>query len=237
MSGLTGQPPQRVIFLLVQLTSVPVLSGNALADVCHRFQPGCRAQKNDFDQTTELSVEGIHLSSNAPTSKLSESACNRTVVFASFLTLLLLTQFLVCCIDRLNSRAIPVVEICDLPVPKQPLPPRDRRQLCGESFTEMATRTRPQADGNFIQSKVTIAFRKSRLKTFTVKPHFDAMEPSALNPCAETGNAPIFLRHVLNPDAHIGQRAPVASTSAALTFSMRARFPMKIRANSPSMFS
>ncbi|MFZ2293882.1 MAG: hypothetical protein WAW46_02470, partial [Polaromonas sp.] len=48
------------------------------------------------------SVGEIRLSSIAPTLKLSGFACNRSVVFASFATLLLLTQYLVCCIDRLN---------------------------------------------------------------------------------------------------------------------------------------
>src|SRR5665647_3173020 len=104
LSGLTGLPQQRAIFLRVRLRSAPIANGNALADVSHPSQPGCVVSTSDPGQIAELSVEGILLSSIAPTLKLSGSACNKSVVFASFATLLLLTQFLVCCIDRLNPR-------------------------------------------------------------------------------------------------------------------------------------
>src|SRR5450759_3081486 len=107
LSGLTGLPPQRAIFLRVRLRSAPIANDNALADVSHPSQPGCVVSTSDHGQIAELSVEGIHLSSSVPTLKLSGYACNKSWVFASSATLLLLTQFLVCCIDRLNPRATP----------------------------------------------------------------------------------------------------------------------------------
>lgn len=47
---------------------------------------------------------------NVRTLALSEFSCNRSVVFVSSATLLLLlTQILVCCIDRLNPQAEAVI--------------------------------------------------------------------------------------------------------------------------------
>ena len=108
-SGLTGPPPQRAIFLLVQLTSAPVLSDNVLVGVSHPSQPGCDAPMNDFDQTTELYVGGIRLSSSAPTSTLSGYQSSKFWVFTSSATLLVLPQCFVCCNDQLNSRSLPVI--------------------------------------------------------------------------------------------------------------------------------
>ena len=54
----------------------------------------------------ELDPSGeIHLSASVPTSALSGFPCNKFAVFASSTTLLLLTQHLVCCIERLNAQA------------------------------------------------------------------------------------------------------------------------------------
>src|SRR5437899_8736526 len=71
---------------------------------CRLIQQEFVELKNDFGQTPEQSVGGIRLSSNVPTSLPSEFQSNKSWVFASSATLLLLTQRLVCCIDRLNSR-------------------------------------------------------------------------------------------------------------------------------------
>src|SRR5512133_3677423 len=104
LTELTDPPPQREIFPRVQLRLAPIENDVALADVCHPSQPGCVESTSDRHQTTGRSVGGIHLSSIAPTSKLSEFVSNRFVVFVSSATLLLLAQFLVCCIDRFNPR-------------------------------------------------------------------------------------------------------------------------------------
>ena len=43
--------------------------------------------------------------------------------------------------------AYPVIEACDLPAPKPPLPPRFEGQLCGEPFVKVGTRHRPKTVG------------------------------------------------------------------------------------------
>src|SRR5664279_663103 len=102
-SGLTGPPRQREISLRVRQRLAPIENDVVLVDVSHQSQQVSRVQIRDSGQTTELSVGGIHPSSSAPTSVLSDFPSNRSLVFVSSATLLLLTQFLVCCIDRLNS--------------------------------------------------------------------------------------------------------------------------------------
>jgi len=73
--------------------------------------PPCLGQENGsaFDlklksaMSCALTIFGEnHLSASAPTLALSGFPCSRSVVFASSATLLLLTQYLVCCIHRLN---------------------------------------------------------------------------------------------------------------------------------------
>jgi hypothetical protein len=61
-----------------------------------------------FDQITGQSAGEIPLFASDPTLKLSVQPYNRFWDVVSFATLLLLTQFLVCCIDQLNSRPIEV---------------------------------------------------------------------------------------------------------------------------------
>ena len=100
-SELTGPPPWRVIFLRVRPRSAPIANGDVLADVSHLSEPGYLVSTSAPDQIAGLFVEAFHLSSIAPSSKLSGSASNRSVVFVSSATLLLLAQSLVCCIDRL----------------------------------------------------------------------------------------------------------------------------------------
>src|SRR3982074_2398637 len=72
--------------------------------VCRRFPPELAVLMSDFGRTTEQSVGGIRLSSSDPTSVPSEPQCNKSSVFASSATLLLLTQRLLCCIDQLKPR-------------------------------------------------------------------------------------------------------------------------------------
>src|SRR3984893_5132237 len=95
--------PEHAIFLHVQPTSAPTSNGDVAPDVSHPSPPECLVLMSGFDQTTGRSAEGTPLSASAPTSRLSDFPCNRSSVFASSATLLLLTQSLVCCIDQLNS--------------------------------------------------------------------------------------------------------------------------------------
>ena len=65
---------------------------------------------SDPDQITALSDEGYRLFATVPTLKISGWLCNKFEAVVSWATLLLLTQFVVCCIDQLNSRPIMVVK-------------------------------------------------------------------------------------------------------------------------------
>src|ERR1019366_5810191 len=103
-SGSTGPPPLPVIFLLVQLKSEIISNDVAELVVSHHSLPKCVVLKGGFDQTTVRSAGENHLSASGPTLELFGFPCNRSVVFASSATLLLLTQILVCCIDRLNPQ-------------------------------------------------------------------------------------------------------------------------------------
>src|SRR5665213_2204641 len=98
----TAPPPQHARSLRVRPRSAPLVNGNAQVDVSHQSQPKCRVPIRDSDRTVELSAGGTHLSSSAPTLQPSGFPCSRSLACASFATLLLLTQFLACCIDRLN---------------------------------------------------------------------------------------------------------------------------------------
>src|SRR5664279_5186652 len=101
-NGSSAQMPKHTIFLRVQPKSAPSLIG-VVAPVLSRLSlPESLVSTSGFDQTTARSVAGTRLSASDPTSALSGFPCNRSVVSASSATLLLLTQFLVCCIHRLN---------------------------------------------------------------------------------------------------------------------------------------
>ena len=62
----------------------------------HRYVDDTLALFHELRKLAAFDAKG------ASTSALSDFPSNRFVVFASSATLLLLTQFLVCCIDRLN---------------------------------------------------------------------------------------------------------------------------------------
>src|SRR3984893_8885584 len=103
-NGASDRMPEHAIFLHVQPTSAPTSNGDVAPDASNPSPPECLVSLSGFDQTTGRSAEGTPLSASAPTSRLSDFPCNRSSVFASSATLLLLTQSLVCCIDQLNSR-------------------------------------------------------------------------------------------------------------------------------------
>src|SRR5450759_424582 len=103
-SESTDPPPLHAIFLRVQPKSEIISSDVAEPVLSHHFQPGCVVSMSGFDQTTGQSAGGTHLSAIGPTSELSGFPYNKSVVFASSATLLLLTQILVCCVDRLNPQ-------------------------------------------------------------------------------------------------------------------------------------
>src|SRR4051812_38709712 len=81
-------------------------SGDAAPGVSRRFRQESHVPTYALDQTTGQSGEATHLGASAPTSTPSGSPYSRSVVFASSATLPLLTQRLLCCIDRLNLHPI-----------------------------------------------------------------------------------------------------------------------------------
>src|SRR4051812_15003519 len=102
--GSNGPLPQRAISPHVQLKSAPMASGDAAPGVSRRFRQESPVPTYALDQTTGQSGEATHLGASAPTSTPSGSPYSRSVVFASSATLPLLTQRLLCCIDRLNPQ-------------------------------------------------------------------------------------------------------------------------------------
>jgi len=83
--------------------SAPIWSDTVVPDVSRLSLPVSVLSMSGFDQTAGQSAGENHLYASAPTSMLSGFRCSRSGVFASLATLLLLAQFLVCCIHRLNS--------------------------------------------------------------------------------------------------------------------------------------
>src|SRR5450759_1740664 len=75
--------------------------------------PPCSAQmrglKSGFDRTTVRFVEEIRLSASVPTSTPFDFQYNKSGFSVSSATLLLLTQILVCCIDRLKPQHFAVI--------------------------------------------------------------------------------------------------------------------------------
>src|ERR1035437_111914 len=123
----TDSPPLHAIFLHVQLKSEPISNGVVEPVLSHNFQPEYVLLMSGFDQTTVRSAGANHPFASGPTLALSGFPCNRSSVFASFATLLLLTQPLVCSPHRLNPQASPVTRLTTanshsrpLPVPPQP---------------------------------------------------------------------------------------------------------------------
>src|SRR5689334_19492951 len=99
-----SRPLQHVRSLRARTKSAPSKTGTALAAVCRLFGTESLRPTNAIDRTTGLSVAGCRLLSSAPTSGPSGCPCSRSAFDTSSATLLLLTQFLVCCIDRLNPQ-------------------------------------------------------------------------------------------------------------------------------------
>jgi hypothetical protein len=103
-SYVAAQLPMHAISLRAQPKSALISNGSAPPVVSHPSLPECLVSLSDGDQITARSAGGSPLSSSSPTSRPSGFRCNRSEVFASSSTLLLLTQYLVCCIDRLNPQ-------------------------------------------------------------------------------------------------------------------------------------
>src|ERR1039457_2988413 len=106
----TDPLPLHAIFLLVLLKSE--LASNEVAEPVESRHslPKYVLLKGDFGQTAGRFVGENHLSALDPTLALSGFPCNRSVVFVSSATLLLLlTQILVCCIDRLKPQHFAVI--------------------------------------------------------------------------------------------------------------------------------
>src|SRR5664279_3810137 len=109
-NGPIGPPPRHAISLRVRPMSAPTPNGNAAPGESRPSRPECPVPTNALDQTTGQSGGETHLRASAPTSRLSDYRYKNSAVFASFATLLLLKQNLVCCIDRLKPQSIAVVD-------------------------------------------------------------------------------------------------------------------------------
>src|SRR3990172_3423340 len=128
----TDLPPLHAIFLRVQSKSEIISNDVAEPVVSHHSRPECVVLKGGFDQTTVRSAGENHLSASAPTLALSGFPCNRSVVFVSSATLLLLlTQILVCCIDRLNPQPLAATR-AEFPFDAAPLIRYNARQFKAE---------------------------------------------------------------------------------------------------------
>src|SRR4030042_4319895 len=97
-------PPLHAISLHVQPKPGPILNVGVEPVVSHHSPLEFARLMNGIDQTTGRSAVESRLSASAPTSELSGFQCNRFAVSVSSATLLLLTQILVCCIDRLKPQ-------------------------------------------------------------------------------------------------------------------------------------
>src|SRR6266568_1624763 len=104
-TGSSGLQLTRAILLLVRSMSAPISSDVAVRDVSHPSAPECPAPTSGSDQTAGQSAEENHPSASAPTSAPSGFPCNKSVADTSSATLLLLAQFPVCCVHRLNPSA------------------------------------------------------------------------------------------------------------------------------------
>src|SRR3954466_2318467 len=104
-NGWNGRPPQRAISPHVQPKSAPMASGDAQPGVSRQPRQECHVPTNALDQTTGQSGEATHPGASAPTSTPSGFPYSKSVVFASSATLPLLTQRLLCCIDKLNLQS------------------------------------------------------------------------------------------------------------------------------------
>src|SRR5450759_2819373 len=98
----TGPLPLHAIFLRAQPKSELFSNAAAEPDVSRHSLPKCLGLKSGFDRTTGRSAEENRLSASVPTLTPFDFQYNKSGFSVSSATLLLLTQILVCCIDRLN---------------------------------------------------------------------------------------------------------------------------------------
>src|ERR1039457_3244161 len=105
----TGPLPLHAIFLRAQPKSELFSNAAAEPDVSHHSLPKCLGLKSGFDRTTGRSAEENRLSASVPTLTTFDFQYNKSGFSVSSATLLLLTQILVCCIDRLNPHRRAVV--------------------------------------------------------------------------------------------------------------------------------
>src|ERR1019366_6477544 len=105
----TGQPLLHAISLRVQPKSEIILNAAVVPVVSHHARPRCVGLKSGFDRTTVRFVEEIRLSASVPTSTPFDFQYNKSGFSVSSATLLLLTQILVCCIDRLKPQHRPAI--------------------------------------------------------------------------------------------------------------------------------
>src|SRR5450756_61647 len=106
----TGQPLLHAISLRVQPKSEIILNAAVVPVVSHHARPRCVGLKSGFDRTTVRFVEEIRLSASVPTSTPFDFQYNKSGFSVSSATLLLLTQILVCCIDRLKPQHEAAIE-------------------------------------------------------------------------------------------------------------------------------
>src|SRR5450759_1903510 len=106
-SESTDPSPLHAIFLRVQPKSEIISNDVAEPVVSHHSLPKCVVLKSGFDQTTVRSAGENRLSASVPTLTPFDFQYNKSGFSVSSATLLLLTQILVCCIDRLNPQPKP----------------------------------------------------------------------------------------------------------------------------------
>src|SRR5450756_944573 len=103
----TGPLPLHAIFLRAQPKSELFSNAAAVPVLSHHSLPKCLGLKSGFDRITGRSAEENRLSASVPTLTPFDFQYNKSGFSVSSATLLLLTQILVCCIDRLNPQALP----------------------------------------------------------------------------------------------------------------------------------
>jgi hypothetical protein len=101
----TGQLPLHAIFPLAQEALAPAWSGIVVPAVFLPSQLKSARQMNGFDQTTVRSAGETRLYASVPSLMPFDFQYNKSGFSVSSATLLLLTQILVCCIDRLNPQS------------------------------------------------------------------------------------------------------------------------------------
>lgn len=87
----------------------------AVPEVSRMSRAGFPEPMSGFDQIAGRFVEGSHPYASVPTLAPSAYPCNRSGASASFATLLLLSQLIVCCIHRLNLQPIPAIQVSQEP--------------------------------------------------------------------------------------------------------------------------